>query len=79
MSGRKPDYRVGALNKATGESGTIGAAWKNDGGAISITVNAFTVLPQTRDLVITLFPENYKSKKTIASVAPDLSDEEIPR
>lgn len=56
-SGRKPDYRVGALNKETDEKGTVGAAWQNKDGTISVVLNAFVTLPiGGPHLLITLFP-----------------------
>lgn len=55
--GRKPHYRVRALNKQTDAKGTIGAAWSNDNGTISIRLDPFIVLDGGKDIVITLFPE----------------------
>ncbi len=55
---RKPDYNVSAMNKSTEEKGRIGAAWINQDGSISITLDAFIVLPNAgKDLLITLFPK----------------------
>jgi hypothetical protein len=59
--GRKPEYRLKALNKATGEkSRNAGAAWVNEDGSISIDVEPFVVLRGGKDLVLTLFPEHKK-------------------
>jgi len=56
--GRKPEYRLKALNKATDEKNrNVGAAWVNDDGSISIDVEPFVVLYGGKDLVLTLFPE----------------------
>ena len=60
---RKPDYRVGALNKNTDERATIGAAWLNDDGTIAIQVNDFVHIPNFHGVLITLFPKDYKAKK----------------
>lgn len=54
--GRKPDYWVKAMNKATNEKRKIGAAWMNEDGSVSINIDCFTVLQASPDLVITLFP-----------------------
>lgn len=55
--GRKPDYRVGLLNKTTDDKGTIGAAWKNPDGSIAVTINTFVAIPLGGPhLLITLFP-----------------------
>lgn len=53
---RKPDYRVGALDKATDEKATVGGAWINPDGTISIVLNSFVVLNANKSLLITLFP-----------------------
>jgi len=60
--GRKPDYRVGVKTKqGAGKSGqgTIGAAWKEDDGTISIVLNPCVVLRFEDDVVIRLFPNDY--------------------
>lgn len=54
--GRKPDFRLKALNKTTDEKSMVGAGWTNADGSISIDLNAFVVLQGTSDLVLTLFP-----------------------
>lgn len=54
---RKPDYRVRALNKETDEKGTLGAAWTNTDGTISIVFDPFVRVPVGKNFVITLFPE----------------------
>jgi len=56
---RKPDYRLKALNKVTGEkSRNVGAAWVNKDGSISIDIEPFVVLQGGNALVLTLFPED---------------------
>lgn len=56
--GRRPDYKVSAMNKFNDHKGQVGAAWLNDNGSISIKLNAFVVLSAENDLVITLFPHD---------------------
>ena len=59
MITRKPDYRLKALNKVTGEkSRNVGAAWVNKDGSISIDIEPFVVLQGGNALVLTLFPED---------------------
>jgi len=53
---RKPDYRVGALNKVTDAKNNIGAAWVNRDGSIAVVLDDFIVLEGSRNLLITLFP-----------------------
>lgn len=56
---KSPDYKVGCLNKVTGEKGNIGAAWLNNDGTINIVLNNLVVVQASKDLVITLFPKNW--------------------
>jgi hypothetical protein len=58
----KPDYRVGALNKATDAKSNIGAAWINKDGSIAVVLDDFVVLNGGKQLLITLFPN--KSEKS---------------
>jgi hypothetical protein len=60
VAGRMPDYRLSALNKSTNEKNNVGAAWKNDNGTISIRVDYCVVIHSSKDLVLTLFPADYK-------------------
>lgn len=60
---RKPDYRLKALNKDTDERNTIGAAWLNADGSISISLEAFIVLQASPHLVLTLFTIDDTKKK----------------
>lgn len=64
--GRKPDYRLKALNKLTNNKASIGAGWKNKDGSISIDLNPFITLSSEHisvtDLVITLFPIETEDK-----------------
>lgn len=52
---RKPDYRVRALNKRTDERGTLGAAWKNKDGSITVVFDPFAAVPVSKDVIITMF------------------------
>lgn len=55
--GRKPDYWIKAMDKGTNEKRKIGAAWMNeDDHSISLTIDPFTTLRSSPNLVITLFP-----------------------
>ena len=55
MSKRKPDYRVRVLDKVRGLKGTVGAAWVNDDGTVTVILNNFVKLEQDGHLLITLF------------------------
>lgn len=57
MKGRLPDYRLSFLNKVTEAKGQIGAAWRNEDNSISIVLDPKVVLTQTKDEILTLFPE----------------------
>ena len=61
---KKPHYRLKFLNKRTEEHGEIGAAWLNEDQSISIVLNPLVVVPQSSDLVMTLFPVNGDHKWT---------------
>ncbi len=67
MSKRKPDYKVGILNKRTNEKAFgVGSAWINDTGTIALYFDSFVVVPGGPDVLITLFPwdEVRDGKKT---------------
>lgn len=53
---KKPDYRLGAMNKATDEKNNVGAAWLNKDGTISVVLSPFITLQSSKELVLTLFP-----------------------
>ncbi len=45
MAGKKPDYSLSAMDKDTDRlKGTVGVAWINDDGSISIRLNPFVIL-----------------------------------
>jgi hypothetical protein len=57
LSGRKPSYRLNALNKKTDEKTyPVGAGWKNEDGSITLVLNRFVVLPTDPEWLFTLFP-----------------------
>lgn len=53
---RRPDYLVSALVKNGEHKGSVGAAWKEKDGQISIKLNPFVVLESMDGLAIRLFP-----------------------
>ena len=76
--GRKPDYHLGAMNKATGEKNNrAGAAWNNNDGSISVVLNPFVQLTASQDLVLTLFLNDYKTAP-VPTKRQDQDDDEIP-
>lgn len=70
--GRKPDYRVGVKTRQSASKsgqGTIGAAWKEDDGTISIVLNPCVVLRFEDDVVIRLFPNDYVPRASKRSLS----------
>jgi len=59
---RKPDYRVGALDKETDAKSNVGAAWLNEDGTISLILDAFIVIHGGKARLITLFPNKEKAE-----------------
>lgn len=78
MSGRKPEYRIGALNKVTEERGRIGAGWVNPDGSISLVFDPFTTVPVGRDYVITMFPEKVDPPKHVPRLSTKYDPDDIP-
>jgi hypothetical protein len=60
---RRPDYRVGAMNKATDAKNNVGGAWLNEDGTIAVILDNFIVLQGGKDLLITLFPNTDRGPK----------------
>lgn len=57
MSGRKPNYRIGIMDKKLGvKNNSAGAAWLNNDGTISLVIEGFVEVRGGPDLLITLFP-----------------------
>lgn len=52
--GKPPDFTVWAIDPKTDEKGTVGAAWWNEGGEMTIKINPFTTLTAT--MMIKLYP-----------------------
>lgn len=82
FKGRAPDYNVRFVNKATQEKGTLGHAWKNDDGSITIRLNPKVVLAQNSSEIVRLFAhggwEGKKSKPK--SLKPRMfdKDDDVP-
>lgn len=55
-SGRRPDYRVMALDKDTEERGEVGAGWLKEDGSIYIKFNPFVTVPVGYRFSVTAFP-----------------------
>lgn len=63
MSGRKPDYDLGILDKENDiKQSRAGAAWLNEDGSISINIDPFVVIPPGRHILLTLFPRKERPK-----------------
>lgn len=70
MAGPKPQYRLCALNKRTGQkSQNLGAAWINDIGSISLTLNLCVVMQSDPDMVYTLFPTEFGTNPLSEKIA----------
>ena len=79
MPGRRPDYRVSALDRDTEETNVVGGAWINaDKGTISIRLDAFIVLRGKKSLMITLFPNDGRKGGSKQQDDSDDSGEDIP-
>ena len=57
--GRKPDYKLKALNTATEErTHELGSAWINSDGSIYLQISRFVQLPTDPTWTYRLFPNN---------------------
>ena len=69
MAGRKPDYRLKAMQpfvtreRWIDSKGSVGAGWLNENGSISIRLDPFITLRSEPGLILTLFPEKSKVKE----------------
>lgn len=64
LKGRTPDYKLKMMDKRTGvKSRKMGAAWINESGSITINLDPFVSIPASADIVLTLFPWNWKDEK----------------
>lgn len=52
----RPQYRLKAYHKPTGNRGEVGAAWVNDDGSLTLKLNPCVVLTYDSNIVLTLFP-----------------------
>jgi hypothetical protein len=52
----KPTHRLKFLNKVTEERGEVGDGWLNPDGSVSIVLNPFVTLTQSKDIDLRLFP-----------------------
>lgn len=76
MSGRTPNFDVTVWHKPTATSGTVGVAWIQDDGRISIKLNPGAMLQFDPDTFINLFPKKEKGK---AAPAPKGNpDDDVP-
>lgn len=69
---RPPDFIIKATTRHSvfpAREGRIGAAWQNENGSITLTLDPFVDISGREDLVITLFPNDGKpataTKRTI--------------
>lgn len=76
--GRKPDYKVSALNKDTEEKGPVGVAWINEDKSISIKLNSFVKLEG--NLLITLWVNDdvYKKKQKPKESNTEVTIDAVP-
>lgn len=58
---RKPDYRLSVKERGGENRGTVGAAWKNDDGSISIKLTPCVAITSRDDVTIVLFPVEERS------------------
>lgn len=76
--GNVPDFILSALDKDTDFKGEVGAGWTDDNGeSITIKLNPFVVLdPRADNLILKLFPNDYKRKAKVDKPEPDESEDE---
>lgn len=60
---RKPEYKLKALNKLTNAKSTIGTAWLNEDGSISVVIDLCCTLVHDPNIVYTLFPNTKESNQ----------------
>lgn len=70
-AGRKPDYRLGFLNKDNDERGTVGAGWLNADGSITIKLNVCVVLNANEaNMNLCLFKNDWAERKPASASGP---------
>jgi hypothetical protein len=62
--GRKPDFNLSVKPKDGRMGNKVGAAWKNDDGSISISLNVGVTLSWNDELFIGLFPVEDRATRT---------------
>lgn len=86
MAGRRPDYTLSAMDKGNDAlKGSVGVAWINEDGSISVRLNPFVVLDtRQHSLELRLF-KNDRETATPATKKPKTdhlkyveSEDEIP-
>lgn len=55
---RKPDFKVSVVSETNYHE--VGAAWVNESGTISITLNPFVAIPITEKTKLMLIRKDYK-------------------
>ena len=66
MDARKPDYRLTVYDKAEKKGlGEVGAAWKNEDGSVTITLNAFVNLSYNPRFGLRLWPIEKQSGQEV--------------
>lgn len=68
---RKPDYKLKVMDKTNKNNGTIGVAWLNQDGSVSIRINPGTFLHYNPNLAITLFPNDSEGYDPTAGTEPN--------
>lgn len=82
--GRKPDFRVTAMNMDTQRKGPVGAAWKNPDGSISMVLDPWVCLQgdgySLSKISIMLWPDDWKPAPQPAPEPPEPLDfeDDIP-
>ena len=76
MAKRPPDYDIAALDRTSpsAKNPSVGGAWKNDDGTITIKIRPFVVLTGGPDLFLTLFPAEENRKARPLASAPTFAE-----
>jgi hypothetical protein len=71
--GRRPDYRIMALDKDTEERGELGAGWLKEDGSIYLKFNPFVTVPVGGRFSVAAFPIDHERDERIrrSSAAAD--------
>ena len=60
---RRPDYRLKAKCKITGDRTELGAAWVNEDGHINIRIGPHVCLTQDHNILLGLFPVDREDER----------------